>query len=298
MRIVTLAFAGIALLALCVPASALSINLYAGGDDAGFAGQLLAPASGITIVGGTESFVGLVGAGSVAQSGTYSGLSLVPSLGGYPVITNPDGIFLTTGTANIALSNTSDAFSNVRGGASDGDLDLLLGGNSFDANILEFDFTVAAGVTSIEADFVFGTEEWSEYPDFPDIFAFIVDGVNYAKFPNGDLIQFSTGSVASNFNDNEIADGSPYALEYDGITNSLHIVGILDDTLTTHHFKIVIGDAFDSQLDSGVFIGNLVAGEGSGGGIDNGQVPEPTSIALLGLGLAGLGLVARKRRRA
>jgi hypothetical protein len=191
MRIVTLTCAGIALLVLCVPASALSINplltTTATNEVEFLAGKLLAPTSNVTVLGTNQSFVGILGNNTTAvipaQSGWYTGFNLVPSFGPNPAITNPDGIFLTTGNAEIAQSNTSNAFSNIRGTSGDSDLGALLGLATLDANSLEFDFTVASGYNAVAADFVFGTEEWSEYPDFPDIFAFFVDGMNYASSP-------------------------------------------------------------------------------------------------------------------
>jgi len=277
---------------------------------------LLAPSSGISIVGASETFVGRVGDGidpNTAQSGTYTGLTLVPNNTGLglPTISNPDGIFLTSGVANIPQTNSSQWFSNdetvpptihpgldTGGVDDDADLTAILtaaGAPSSDANdvnFFSFNFTLGdPTATSVEADFVFASDE---FPDqgVTDIFAFIVDGTNYAFFQDGSLVSFVQGVNAGNFNDNDFGTNN-YNLEYDGISNSLHVVGLLDAGLTEHSIKIAIADTSDHIYDSGVFIGNLTAGQGSGGGI-NPVVPEPGTMLLLGCGLIGL---AGARRR-
>ncbi|MFN0198980.1 MAG: choice-of-anchor L domain-containing protein [Planctomycetaceae bacterium] len=303
-------------------ANALSIDLIEGADDpvAQMSSALLDPVSGVTIVGGSGSFIGRVGDGSnpnTAQSGIYTSLSLTPNNGGLPLIENPNGIFLTSGVANISLTGNGDtSFDNGSTGTSnpgtgsDADLAAILSAagapSSFTTsrNIFEFDFTVEGGANAVEARFVFGSDE---FPDqgVTDIFAFIVDGENFAVFPDGSLISFVTGVNASNFNNNNVGTGN-YNIEYDGISNSLRVVGVLNSELTTHHLKLAIADTSDTIFDSGVFIGGFKAinfegdegggGEGGGGIIPDSPIPEPSSLALLGLGTLGL-FIARRRRQ-
>jgi hypothetical protein len=295
---------------------ALTLDLIEGLDDpvADLTAALLAPSpNGITIVGGSEAFVGRVGDGldpNTAQSATYTGLNLVPNNSGLPTISNPDGIFLTSGVGNIPQSNNDTSFDNNSvgtshpGTGSDTDLFNILQAagapstTTNDVNFFSFDFTVPMDATVVEADFVFGSDE---FPDqgVTDVFAFIVDGINYAFFQDGSLVSFVVGVNAANFNDNDVGTGN-YDLEYDGISNSLHVVGLLDPALTTHSIKIAIADTSDSIFDSGVFIGNLMATDTPfvGGGIDPAIIPEPTTWLLLGTGLIGLvGLGRRFRKR-
>ncbi len=265
---------------------------------------LLGPASGITIVGGSVVFRGNVGDGvtdNTATSGTYSDFNLISADGIRPDITNVNGIVLTSGTANIPLSNTDasfDPFSSFDDG--DTDLEQILtdaGAPSSivrDVNTLEFEFTVGAGITSVEAFFVFGSDE---FPDqtVTDVFAFIVDGVNYAFFEDGSLVSFVSGVNAGNFNDN---GDDNYSFEYDGISNSLRVVGLLDDMLMTHSLKISIADTLDRVFDSGVFIGGLIASTEDDGGVTPTPpvIPEPANMLTWSLlGLAGM--IAYRRRR-
>jgi hypothetical protein len=295
------------LLSVSGQVSALTLDLIETGDDpvVDLSAAILASGSGISIIGGTETFVGRVGNGNLAQSATYTGFDLTSS-GPGPSIINPAGIFLTTGSANLPFTNTSASWDhNILGitnpgTGADADLTAILiaaGAPDFttnDVNFFSFDFTAASGRTSVSADFVFGSDE---FPDqsVTDVFAFIVDGENFAFFPDGSLVSFVTGVNASNFNDNDIGTGN-YPLEYDGISNSLHVTGILDPNLSTHTIKIAIADTTDNVFDSGVFLGNLRTGTATGSGGIGATVPEPTTMLLFGFGLLGAAGLGRRKK--
>ncbi len=280
---------------------ALTFDLIEGTDDPNtlLPAALLGPNNGIDIVDGTVNFVGRVGDGTdpnTAQSATYTNFNLSSS-GSGPNISNPDGIFLTSGVANLPSTNTDTSFTGETGTGSDADLTAIAGPQTNDVNSLEFDFTVNdPSFNAITANFVFGSDE---FPDqlVTDAFAFIVDGQNYAVFPDGSLVSFVTGANASNFNDN---GSSNYPLEYDGISNSLQVQGLLDPNLTTHSLKIVIGDTNDTIYDSGVFIGNLSASvsTGGGGGVDGpSSVPFEFSPTLGLFAVGGLWGASRLRKK-
>lgn len=263
---------------------------------------LLAPASGVTVVAGTQSYQG-TNTANFQQSGTYSGFNLAPSSGSTPTLTMADGLFLTSGNANIPLTNTLNNFTGQSGSgayAPLGALSASAGGTSttLDANVLSFNFNVAAGQTSVSALFMFGTDEFPTQ-SVTDIFGFFVDGVNFAKFSSGELISNTPGNP-TNFILNPVGGGL-YGIEYNGLTQVFNVTGILGagNLDGSHTLTIGIADTSDTIFDSGVFVSSLKSGTatGSGGiGDDGNNVPEPGSLALLGVALAAAGAARRSKK--
>lgn len=258
---------------------------------------LLASGSGINVVGGSATYQG-TNTATFQQSATYTGFNLAPSSGSSPTLTLPNGILLTTGNANLPKTNTVNNFTGESGSGANAQLGALsasAGGTSstFDANVLSFNFTVASGITSVSAQFVFGTDEFPTQ-SVTDIFGFFVDGVNFAKFSTGDLISNTPGNP-TNFISNPVGAGL-YGIEYNGLTQVFTVTGILGaGTGGVHTLTIGIADTSDSIFDSGVFIADLKSGTATGGGgIPN--VPEPETYALMIAGLGVLGMLARRRR--
>lgn len=223
--------------------------------------SFLANNSGINVVAGSAEFHGRLGDGidpNSAQSGTFRNLDMTHAASGKRINLSR-GALLTTGSAHVPQTNSFNDYSHLRSGAaplptaSHKGLEKILSGAGLpsanrDYNSLKFKFTVEEGVKAIQSMFVFATEE---FPDqaVTDIFAFIVDGKNYAYFQDGSLISFISGSNAGNFNDNSLGTNN-LPIEYNGVSDVLTIVGLLDESLDEHILEIVIADTADSIYDT------------------------------------------------
>jgi hypothetical protein len=243
----------------------------------------------------------ILGSGITISNATYSGGSNSSALfsdGSSSGLGMDNGILLTTGNANYAVGpNTSDGSTGYMYTSGDSHLDGLVPGyTTYDASVLEFDFTTDGG--DLYFNYQFASEEYNEWVNssYNDVFGFFLDGVNIALIPGTtdavSINNVNNGSYSEYYNDNDPSDTStPYDIGYDGFTDMFTAVA-LGIGSGTHHIKLAIADAGDRRLDSGVFI---QAGSFSDVPDDNTSVPEPTSVALLGLGLVGL-FGARRRK--
>ncbi len=220
-----------------------------------------ASSPGFTIVPGSVQFIGRVADGNEAQTALFSNFNLAPNSGASPTVTIDDGVLLTNGIANLPSTNTvgqwdHDAVSVLPPSTgSNALLEALSSLNTFDQNVIQFEFTLDnPSDTGLAFDLVFASDEFPTQ-SVTDIFGFFVDGQNYAVFPNGDLIG---NNASSQFIDNPVG-GGVYDIEYNGFTQNFTVIGSIDPMAMTHTAVIAIADTNDSIFDSGAFIANLRA---------------------------------------
>ncbi len=272
----------ISVVAFSVPAYSMTITPF---DTADNLAQALV-GSGVTVTDATYS-------GATAASGYFTG-GVAAGIG------IESGIVLTSGLASNlnGTENTSDSITGNNGVSGTSYLNALIPGyTTYDASVLEFDFT-SEGDTAFFS-YSFGSDEYNEYVDsnYNDVFGFFLDGTavtdNVALLPDGTAVSINNvnnGKNSAFYNDNDPSNGipTPFAFEYDGFTDVL--VATLGGLTSgqKYHLTLAIADAGDYVLDSGVF---LKAGSF---GDTNPEIPEPSTV-LMGAGL--LGLAAHRRRR-
>jgi hypothetical protein len=207
----------------------------------------------------------------------------------------PTGTFTngasTIGLASgVLLTNGSAALCGGGGNNSGG----CTGNGTFSS--LKFDFSSTTG--KVFFNYVFASEELNEYvgSGFNDKFELLLNGVNIAFLPDGTTpVTINNVNCSSNsaYYRNNSSASAPVGclnqnldLQFDGLTTVLTAsANVIAGYTYTFEFKV--SDVGDASYDSGVY---LQAGSFSG---TQTQVPEPTSLALVGLALLGLA-AARK----
>lgn len=274
---------------LTAPANA-GINVATNTNANSLVGTLAG--GGITVVAGSETLNGN------SSSGTFTG-GLSAGIG------IDQGIVLSSGFANNASiqgPNNADDKTGELGIGGDAQLTGLAGNPTFDATVLQFDFTTAGG--NLFFNYVFASEEYNEFANTPfnDVFGFFLDGTNIALIP-GTSTRVSINTVNGGnpfgtnahhpefYHNNDLQDGGPFFnIQFDGFTTVFQAVA-LNLSSGTHHIKLAVADSLDDTYDSAVFI---QAGTFSDTPTPAGEVPEPASIVMYGLG--ALGLLAVRRR--
>ena len=224
----------------------------------------------------------LLGTGITATNITYTGAPLARGTfnGTASNLGLGAGVLLCTGhISNAGGPNNNSGITNVNGLPGDADLNIITApAISHDACIIEFDFVPRSD--TVKFRYIFASEEYMEYVNSPplpatvnDGFAFFISGPgitgpfsnnakNIALVPgtalpvtmynlslnNNGQYYFDNGNGAGN---GTAPDGA--TIQYDGFTIPLTAISAVTCG-QTYHIKIAIADAFDSSIDSGVFL--------------------------------------------
>jgi hypothetical protein len=231
--------------------------------------------------------------GAVGQYGTYTGFTPVTS-----GVVMSSGLAADTTAANHSINNTPSTDTGAPGTAefdAYGPGHITNFSSSNDVAVMTVHFTLSAA-SQVGFNFIFGSIEYPDFTDdFTDAFVAFLDGTGTAN-----QIAFDSSNnaiqVGSSFA-SALTTGDPNSAFYDphGLVKlTTFTVGQL--SAGSHTLMFEVGDVNDHILDSAVFISNLHAGEGQGGTNPSDTVPEPTTLALMGGGLAALAAVRRRKR--
>lgn len=211
---------------------------------------------------------GLIGDSTPVSNVTYTGSDLAAgSFSGFDAVGIDSGVVLSTGCvadgdyceSSILGPNASPNRSENLGEPGDPDLNNLLDNvDTRDAAVLEFDFVPDA--ESVTFTYVFGSEEYPDFvnDDYNDIFAFFVNGTNYATIDGEDgVVPVSIDTINEDLNPDYFRKNYPGDAEIDTELNGLTTVLTFTAPVNhgeTNHIKLAIADSGDSAYDSAVLI--------------------------------------------
>jgi len=227
----------------------------------------------------------IFGGGATVNSATYSGDPL--SSGIYtdgdtvsPGVTPGDtGVILSTGhvddfTNSDGSTNTNQATNtstNTTGVNGDAQFNALAGAPTFDASILEVDFTPSGDFLTV--DFVIASEEYPEFinSNFLDVVGVWVNGVEATvSIGNGNASvgNINGASTPNLYNDNT---GDAFNTEADGFTITLTFVAPVNPGVP-NTLRVGVADVTDSNFDTNLLI--------AGGSVQSTIVAQDDEITL------------------
>ena len=199
----------------------------------------------------------LVGPGVTVNSALFTGDLRAAGLfnDGAASVGLAGGIVMSSGNVHDVVGpNEAPNFTTDLGQPGDSALDALSGQPTEDAASLTVNFTPTNPQLAI--NYVFASEEYTEWvnSEFNDVFAFFVNGVNCALTPGTvNPITINTVNPGSNALFYVPNEAPTYDTEFDGFTVVLTCRAAVNPGVP-NTLRLVIADAGDADLDSGVFL--------------------------------------------
>ncbi|WP_417806641.1 choice-of-anchor L domain-containing protein [Thioclava sp.] len=206
----------------------------------------------------------IFGSGVTVNSATYTGDSRSSAIYSDADTISPgvapsdSGVILSTGYADSFTRSSGDVNSSTStstntSGPSDSDFNAMAGTTTYDASILEVNFTPVGDTMTLT--FVFASEEYPEYinSNYNDFFGIWVNGTP-ATVNVGDG-SASVSNVNGGANDSLYIDntGDSYNTEMDGFTVTMSVTFPVNAGVP-NTLKIGVADVSDTSYDSNVLI--------------------------------------------